>query len=124
MERISPERIMRVLQAHDVILSIEEANYLIDFSEAILKLADKLDELKILQKTVLNFEEACSYLSISQSHLYRLTSQKLIPHFCPQGKKLYFKRDEIDTWLLRNRRYSADEIEKKAIDYIIHRRRK
>ena len=102
MDRISPERIIKILQAHDVILSIEEANYLIDFSEAIMKLADKLDEQRILQKTVLNFEEACTYLSMSQSHLYRLTAQRLIPHFCPQGKKLYFKRDEIDTWLLRN----------------------
>jgi len=91
MDRISPERIMKILQAHDVILSIEEANYLIDFSEAVLNLADKLDELKILQKTALNFEEACSYLNMSQSHLYRLTAQRLIPHFCPQGKKLYFK---------------------------------
>mgnify|MGYP002085181490 CR=1 FL=1 len=124
MERISPERVMRILQAHDVILSIEEANYLIDFSEAILKLADNIDELKILQKTVLNFEEACTYLSISQSHLYRLTAQRLIPHFCPHGKKLYFKRDEIDTWLLRNRRSSADEIDAAATDYIIRNRRK
>jgi len=40
MERLSPERVMRVLQAHDVILSIEEAKYLIDFSEAIMKLAE------------------------------------------------------------------------------------
>lgn len=113
MERVFPERAMRVLQqAHDIALTIEEANYFIDFLEAIFKLSDKIDELKILHKTVLNFEEACSYLSISQSHLYRLTSQKQIPHFCPQGKKLYFKRDEIDNWLLRNRRSSADEIEK------------
>ena len=73
---------------------------------------------------MLNFEEACSYLSVSPSYLYRLTSQKLIPHFCPQGKKLYFMRDEIDTWLLRNRRSSADEIDAAATDYIIRNRRK
>lgn len=124
MDRISPEKVVRLLQAHNVILSIEEANYLIDFSEAILKLADKFNELKILHKPVLNFEEACIYLSVSQSHLYRLTAQRLIPHFCPQGKKLYFKRDEIDTWLLRNRRSSADEIDAAATDYFIRNRRK
>lgn len=124
MEKMSPESVMRVLQAHDVLLTIEEARFLIDFIEDFMKLSDKIDELKILQKTVLNFEEACRYLSISESHLYRLTSQKQIPHFCPQGKKLYFKRDEIDNWLLRNRRSSADEIERQATDYIIQRRRK
>lgn len=118
MDRISPERVMKILRAHDVILSIEEANYLIDFSEAILKLADNIGELQILQKTVLNFEEACTNLSISQCHFYRLKAHRLIPHFCPQGKKLYFKRDEIDTWLLGNRRSSA------ATDYIIRNRSK
>lgn len=89
--------------------------------EAILKLADKIDEIKILQKTVLNFEEACDYLDLSKSHLYRLTSQKLIPHFCPQGKRLYFKRDELDIWLLRNQKYSTDEIEKEATEYLTRR---
>ena len=53
------------------------------------EIANKLDEQNLLQKTVLNFNEACTYLDVSPSHLYKLTSTKHIPHFCPQGKKLY-----------------------------------
>jgi excisionase family DNA binding protein len=78
----------------------------------------------LLKKDVLNFSEACQYLDISESHLYKLTSRKQIPHFCPQGKKLYFNRHEMDNWLQQNRQISNDEIEKQATDYLIQNRRK
>ena len=82
-----------------------------------------LTEQNILQKEVLNFNEACQYLGLSQSHLYKLTSSKSIPHFCPQGKRLYFKRLELDEWLLRNRTSTADEIQQQAADYLIKKGR-
>lgn len=87
------------------------------------EIANKLDEQNLLQKTVLNFNEACKYLNVSSSHLYKLTSTKHIPHYCPQGKKLYFKREELDSWLQRNRQLSADEIDQLATDYVIRNKR-
>lgn len=92
--------------------------------DKLTEIAEKLDEQNLLQKTVLNFNEACKYLDVSPSHLYKLTSTKQIPHFCPQGKKLYFKRDELDSWLQRNRQSAADEIDKAATDYIIRNKRR
>jgi excisionase family DNA binding protein len=87
------------------------------------QIEQKLDEQNLLQKSVLNFSEACRYLEISASHLYKLTSTRQIPHFCPQGKKLYFNRTELDTWLQRHRQSSKEEIEQEATDYInTHRR--
>ena len=83
-----------------------------------------LSEQSLLQKQVLNFNEACLYLDISQSHLYKLTSTKQVPHFCPQGKRLYFKRTELDEWLQRNRKSAADEIDQAATDYIIRNKRR
>ena len=83
-----------------------------------------LQEQNLLKKDVLNFNDACSYLDISASHLYKLTSQKSIPHFCPQGKKLYFNRTELDEWLQRNRQSSTDEIETMAANYLLTNRRK
>jgi excisionase family DNA binding protein len=84
----------------------------------------KIDEQNLLKKEVLNFNDACKYLDISASHLYKLTSQKKIPHFCPQGKRLYFNRTEIDAWLQSNRQDTKDEIETAAANYIIKNRRK
>jgi excisionase family DNA binding protein len=88
------------------------------------EIAKKLDEQNILQKTVLNFSETCRYLDVSESHLYKLTSTKQIPHFCPQGKKLYFKRVELDEWLQRNRQSSSVEIDALATEYILKNKRK
>lgn len=99
---------------------MENENLILD---KLTEIASKLDEQNILQKAVLNFDEACKYLNVSPSHLYKLTSQKQIPHFCPQGKKLYFRRDEIDQWLQRNRQAASDEIEKLATDYVIRNKR-
>jgi len=73
-----------------------------------------LQEQNLLKKDVLNLNEACRYLDMSASHLYKMTSQKLIPHFCPQGKKLYFKRTES----------SQDEIGTIAANYLLTNRRK
>jgi len=88
------------------------------------EIANKLDEQNLLQKTVLNFNEACSYLDVSQSHLYKLTSTRQIPHFCPQGKKLYFNRTELDVWLQRNRQSTNEEIEQEVNEKLLNSRRK
>ena len=84
--------------------------------DKLTEIAEKLTEQNLFQKTVLNFNEACAYLDLSQSHLYKLTSARHIPHFCPQGKKLYFRRDELDSWLLRNRQLTNEELQETAAD--------
>lgn len=91
---------------------MEENSLILD---KLTEIAQKLDEQNMLQKTVLNFNEACKYLDVSSSHLYKLTCNKSIPHFCPQGKKLYFKREELDSWLQRNRQQTTEELEETAI---------
>ncbi|MEX0966743.1 MAG: helix-turn-helix domain-containing protein [Bacteroidia bacterium] len=94
--------------------------------EIILRL-DNLQRLierqGIQTKEVLNFKEACEYLELSQSHLYKLTSAGSIPHYKPNGKKLYFKKSELESWLLRNRNSTQDEIDQKAADYLIKKGR-
>ena len=82
-----------------------------------------LETQQAMQKQVLNFNDTCIYLELSQSHLYKLTSTGSIPHYKPNGKKLYFKREELDTWLLRNRNNSIAEIEQEAANYLIKKGR-
>jgi len=91
--------------------------------DEILKRLEKIELLLVgqglVRKDVLNFNETCDYLELSQSHLYKLTSTSAIPHYKPNGKKIYFKRSKVDEWLLRNRSTSTEEIEAKAADYLI-----
>ena len=67
-------------------------------------------EQNMLQKEVLNFNEAAVYLEVSHSHLYKLTSTGTIPAYKPNGKKLYFNREELNKWLLSNRQASISDI--------------
>ncbi|HET6990237.1 MAG TPA: helix-turn-helix domain-containing protein [Bacteroidia bacterium] len=71
-------------------------------------------EQMLLQKEILNMGEACIYLGLSESYLYKLTSQKSIPHYKSRGKIIHFKRLELDDWQLRNRIKTNEEIEMEA----------
>ena len=53
-------------------------------------------------KKVLTFCEACLYMGVSESLLYKLTSAREVPHYKPRGKMLYFNKEELDEWLLQN----------------------
>ncbi|OQY74448.1 MAG: DNA-binding protein [Ignavibacteriales bacterium UTCHB2] len=87
----------------------------------IIEKLDKIESLfnQSIQKEVLNFSEATEFLNLSASYLYKLTSTQQIPHYKPNGKKVYFKRSELEAWLLKNRVKSIDELEQKAIDYVV-----
>ena len=70
----------------------------------------ELNELKKLviqqghaQKEVITSDECAELLAVSVSYIYRLTSEKRLPHYKPQGKKIYFKRQELLEWLLAHR---------------------
>ncbi|NEW77992.1 MAG: helix-turn-helix domain-containing protein [Gelidibacter sp.] len=93
----------------------------------IIERLDRIEKMlktqQAMQKQVLNFHETCTYLELSQSHLYKLTSTGAIPHYKPNGKKLYFQREELDQWLLRNRSDSQYEVEQQAANYLISKGR-
>lgn len=81
----------------------------------------ELAEIKALlltQKRTLTIEECAAYTGYGKDHIYRLTSQRQIPFYKPMGGKIYFDRQEIDEWLLRNRQATNDEISSKATTYV------
>lgn len=60
------------------------------------------------------FQEACMYIGISESMLYKLTSGKEIPHYKPRGKMIYFAKEDLDEWLLQNYEPTVDEAARMA----------
>lgn len=73
--------------------------------------------VKEITKNVLTFSEASEYTGMSKSTLYKLTSSRKIPHYKPNGKMVYFEREELDKWLLSNRITPQSEIEETAQVY-------
>ena len=82
-----------------------------------------LMEQNMLKKEVLTFNEAAIYLEVSHSHLYKMTSTGVVPSYKPNGKKLYFNRKELDSWLLSNKQCSQEEIEQQAANYLLEKGR-
>lgn len=89
-----------------------------DFLKGIDDRLRNLETLMLSQKTVLTFDEGAAYTGLSKSYLYKLTSTGGIPCYKPQGKHIYFNKQEIDQWLLQGRKATTDEIETAAINYV------
>ncbi len=77
-----------------------------------------IESLLSLQKTVLNFDEVAAYTGLSKSYLYKKTCSGGIPCYKPQGKHIYFNKQEIDQWLLQNRKATTKELEDKAATFV------
>ena len=91
-------------------------------SEELKTILDRLDQMyaaALAQKEVLTIDELEQYAGIKKSQIYKMTSKQEIPHYKPRGKEIYFKREEIDEWLLTNRVSTLDEIDKKATTRIV-----
>lgn len=64
------------------------------------------------QKTHLTLQEAAEFLGISKSYLYKLTSQRRISFYRPATKLIYFKRIELENWILKNKSLPIEEEER------------
>ena len=57
----------------------------------------------IKDKNILTVDDLIDYTDFSQKQIYKLTSGRQIPHYKPSGRKLFFKKDEIDEWITQGR---------------------
>lgn len=92
----------------------------------IMKRLDRLEVLTLLAaKSVLTLEEVCLLTGLAKSTVYKMTANRVIPHYHAEGgKHLYFKKDEVEEWLTRNRVSSQTEDEQKAINEYFTKRQK
>ena len=68
---------------------------------------------------ILSLSEAAEFLKVSKSCVYKLTSAKKIPHFVPGGKKIYFKKSDLEDWILNSRVTPISEFENDTINYLL-----
>jgi excisionase family DNA binding protein len=73
-------------------------------SEQILQKLSAIEDLvKKKDDRPLTFKEACAYLGYAPSYLYKLTYRKVIPHYKPTGKMIFFSKNEIDEWVYKSK---------------------
>jgi excisionase family DNA binding protein len=87
----------------------------------IIERLDRLERLILQQsknhKDLLDINEASDFLNLSVSQLYKHSSNSEITFYKPMGKKIYFRREDLLEWALKNRSPSKEEIEQEAKDF-------
>lgn len=67
-----------------------------------------------MDEDFITFEAACEYLGVTSGQMYQYTHKKLIPAYKPFGKRLYFKKSEINAIINSVRISPQSEIEEQA----------
>lgn len=73
--------------------------------------------LTVCKKEILTLDEAAQYTGMTPSALYKLTSTRKIPFSKPNGKNCFFKRTELEAWLMSNPVATTDELNGRAQAY-------
>lgn len=74
-----------------------------------------------MEKNILNLSDAAKYTGYSKSHLYKLTHFNRITHYKPNGKNIFFKKEDVEEYLLKNRVEAKPkvDIEAQAANYLL-----
>jgi excisionase family DNA binding protein len=67
---------------------------------------------------ILSLKEAAEFLKLSVSCMYKKTSSKQIPHYVPGGKRVYFKKSDLENWILSHKVDSINEVDSDINDYL------
>ena len=86
--------------------------------KAIRHLSPIMFPLETVDRDFLTTAEAAVYLNISINQLYKLNMAGSIPYYRPTGGKIYYLRSELHDWVLKARRASVLDINKKATKFI------
>ena len=87
--------------------------------EIIMKqLADIRKFSLLAAKNVLDIDDVVALTGLSKSYIYKLTCRKEIPYYKPNGKLIYFDRQEVENWMKQNRVNSIAEAESAAALYV------
>ena len=86
-------------------------------------LEEILESLTQKDKNIYTFQEGCNYCGVSASFMYKQTSQGKIKFYKPEGKLIYFHREDLEFWMLRNPQSTILEQQEIANAYSFNRRK-
>jgi len=63
---------------------------------------------------LMGIHEAAEYTGYSPRYIYKLTSEKRIPHYKPQGGRVVFRLEDLEAFMLRGRVGADYELDAEA----------
>ena len=68
-------------------------------------------------RKTMTVDEVAAFTGLTKSTIYIKTMRGLIPHY-KRDKRVFFDRDEVEAWLMENKRITTSEAEKQADKYL------
>jgi excisionase family DNA binding protein len=96
-------------------------NLVTDISE-LVKIMACQEKNQAAYKDILGSVEAANFLGISIDALYKLTSKREMPYHKPSGKIMYFKKTDLENWMLKNRLNSVSEDKSISIAFVVNKK--
>ncbi len=89
-------------------------------NEEIKQQLDRIEQYAMIAaKTMLNIKEASLILGLSEQSIRNKARAHEIACYKPNHNALYFKKSELEEWMMQNRSKSMAEIESEAAAYCI-----
>lgn len=89
--------------------------------EQLEKIMQRLADLEVCSllkaKNVLTLEDAALLLGKKKETVRKLMQKHIIPYYKPTRNDLYFKRSELEAYMLQNRVKTDSEVEQEALNY-------
>ncbi|PKP20811.1 MAG: hypothetical protein CVU05_08255 [Bacteroidetes bacterium HGW-Bacteroidetes-21] len=89
-------------------LSVEEFIQL--NKEIFSSISESKNNLTTPSGEIMNIEEAAVFLKMAKQTVYSLISKSILPYF-KRGKRVFFRKEELLSWLEKGRKYTKEEIQ-------------
>lgn len=81
---------------------------------------DRIEQYSLIAaKTMLTIKEAAFILGMSEEGVRFNVRNHILPCYKPNVNRLYFKKSELEDWMMQNRSKSMAEIESEAAAYCV-----
>lgn len=88
--------------------------------EEIKQQLDRIEQYAMIAaKTMLNIKEASFILGMTEQSIRTKARNNELPCYKPNVNRLYFKKDELEAWMMQNRSKGKAEIESEAAVYCL-----
>lgn len=89
------------------------------------EILEKLNEIQrtiiLGSKKALNIDDLMLITGLSKDRIYKLVKYRQVPYYKSRGR-LFFDKDEIESWMLKNRVPTQDETDSLAATYVATRK--
>lgn len=95
-------------------MTITRAEY-----DDLLRRISRLERGGVSDQTYLSVDDVCRMTGMKRERIYRLTCEQRIPYYKVRGgRRIHFKRAEIEEWLTENHIRTKADIDDAATTYV------